>query len=275
MKFQTFESFTRDAVKLVFVGDIMQHQNQIDDESLRGYSYRDTFTEASPILDAADYSIGNLETLFAGLDVVRHRDNGNPVFSAPDSLARSLRLAGFDALSVINNHMHDHGQGGLQRTVSIIEREGMLPLEGSHIVQINGLDIAFHPDTSYINDHDAGNRKMIKHSDLRISPFSDCFNIALVHWGGQFEGITSRQRKMCDSLISKGFDMIIGSGPHIEQPVEMIGDTLVAWSLGNFLSSHEGYNADKPNEGIMLEVEIGDKLKWNKINTQNNKIVLQ
>jgi poly-gamma-glutamate capsule biosynthesis protein CapA/YwtB (metallophosphatase superfamily) len=82
---------------------------------------------------------------------------------------------------------------------------------------------------------------------------------------------------MCDSLISKGFDMIIGSGPHIEQPVEMIGDTLVAWSLGNFLSSHEGYNADKPNEGIMLEVNIGEEIDWQKINikTENNKIVIQ
>ena len=109
-----------------------------------------------------------------------------------------------------------------------------------------------------------------------MNPHPKAFNIALMHWGGQFTGINDDMRKQCKYLVDKGFDMIIGSGPHIELPVEMIGDTLVAWSLGNCLSSHERHNADKPNRGILLEVTIGKDIKWNTTNieTINNKIEL-
>ena len=273
MKFQTFESYNS-RIKLVFVGDIMQHQNQLDLERERRWSYDGVFDSISPLLKDADLGIGNFETVLAGLKVVHQKPTQVPQFSAPDEFATALHRAGFDALSLVNNHMYDHDIGAHLRTAEILKSVGIIPISETLEMDVKGKPICFHPHTTEINSDESGNRPHQDLPKLNMDPHPTAFNIALMHWGGQFTGINDDMRMQCKYLVDKSFDMIIGSGPHIELPVEMIGDTLVAWSLGNCLSSHERHNADKPNRGILLEVTIGNDIQWNSVNieTIDNKI---
>lgn len=71
--------------------------------------------------------------------------------------------------------------------------------------------------------------------------------VALVHWGDNYLPVNAEQRCWAGQLVAAGFDAVVGSGPHIVQPVELIGGKPVLWSLGNFVFGAPGrfqyYNA--------------------------------
>ena len=102
-------------VRLIFTGDIMVHDTQLAAAKLKGteaYDFDYQFELAKPFLKG-DAVIGNLETVLAGKE---RRHTGYPAFNSPDSLARTLREAGFDTLTLSNNHTFDRGSSGALRT---------------------------------------------------------------------------------------------------------------------------------------------------------------
>lgn len=101
---------------LMFVGDAMQHQAQLDAAKTaaggKGYDYSDCFTYIAPEITAADYAVCNLEVpLGGGPDYT-----GYPCFSAPDSYAVALKDAGFDMFLTANNHCLDRSDRAARRT---------------------------------------------------------------------------------------------------------------------------------------------------------------
>ncbi|MBR5151165.1 MAG: CapA family protein [Bacteroidaceae bacterium] len=105
-------------VTLLFVGDLMQHQAQID-AAHRGdgsYDYRHCFSLVSERIRKADVAIGNLEVTLGGEPY-----RGYPQFSAPDEYLYALRDAGFDILATANNHSLDRHRRGLERTLVLID----------------------------------------------------------------------------------------------------------------------------------------------------------
>ena len=111
--------------ELLFVGDAMQHQAQLDEALRLGdgkyYDYSDCFTLIASEIIQADYAVVNLEVPLGG----GPRYSGYPCFSAPDSYAQALQDAGFDLFLTANNHCMDRGDAGLRRTVKALTQMGV------------------------------------------------------------------------------------------------------------------------------------------------------
>ena len=110
----------RDSITLLFVGDAMQHEAQLDQAKLAGngvHNYDGCFDLIAPLVKEADYAVVNLEVPLGGGPVYR----GYPCFSAPDSYAKALRDAGFDLFLTANNHCLDSGDKAARRTLTALD----------------------------------------------------------------------------------------------------------------------------------------------------------
>jgi hypothetical protein len=259
-------------LRLVFTGDIMGHDTQIASALATGepgYDYRPCFQYLAPYLARADMVIGNLEVTLAGPPF-----KGYPQFSSPDELATALKGAGFDILLTANNHALDRGRDGFERTLRQLDSMGILhtgtfadarsrALHYPLVVEKNGIRIALLNYTygtnglkvespSVINRID---RELIR-EDLRkaASALPDLIIVAM-HWGEEYQRTENEtQRELAAFLFGNGADVIIGSHPHVVQPIrgEARGN-LVAFSVGNLISNQRDRYRDG---GIAVELEL-------------------
>ena len=106
-----------DTLRLLFVGDLMQHQGQINvARTSTGYDYSTCFTYVKEEIGRADLAIANLEVTLGGKPY-----KGYPAFSAPDEYLSAIREAGFNVLITANNHCLDRGKKGLERTILMLD----------------------------------------------------------------------------------------------------------------------------------------------------------
>ena len=143
--------FAPEEAELLFVGDAMMHQSQINAARKPDgtYDYDACFDSVRPWISDADYAVVNLETPLGGAPY-----SGYPMFCAPDSYAKALRDAGFDLALTANNHCLDRRDRGVRRTIAVLDSLGM-PHIGTyadpskrdslalHIADINGFRIGF------------------------------------------------------------------------------------------------------------------------------------
>lgn len=111
-------------LSLVFAGDVMGHDAQIESAKAMGsgsYDYSSCFRYVSPYIKKADIAIANLEVTFGGSPYT-----GYPSFSSPDELAEELKNSGFDILVKANNHALDRKRAGLERTVKVLDSLGLI-----------------------------------------------------------------------------------------------------------------------------------------------------
>ena len=107
------DTISAQKITLLFAGDLMQHQAQIDAaRTTKGYDYTDYFKLVKEEISKADIAIGNLEVTLGGKPY-----RGYPAFSAPDEYLSAIKDAGFDVLITANNHCLDRGKKGLERTI--------------------------------------------------------------------------------------------------------------------------------------------------------------
>ncbi len=256
----TFTYGQRQQVSLLFVGDLMQHQAQID-AALRSdgsYDYSHCFSLVKERLSRADLAIGNLEVTLGGEPY-----RGYPQFSAPDEYLYAIKDAGFDILATANNHSLDRRRRGLERTLTLIDSAGLHTV-GTYrdtddrairyplIVEKNGLRLAFLCATYGTNGITATPPNIVNSLD-REELAADIHTartmradvlIAIVHWGNEYQQQpTAEQRDLARWLISQGVDHVIGSHPHVVQPIELIPYAdhpthhAVVYSLGNYVSN--------------------------------------
>jgi poly-gamma-glutamate synthesis protein (capsule biosynthesis protein) len=262
----------QDTLKLVFTGDIMGHDTQIASALATGdsgYDYKPCFEYVEPYLKKADLVIGNLEVTFAGPPY-----KGYPQFSSPDELADALKWAGFDILVTANNHALDRRQKGLERTLEQLDLRG-IPHAGTYagpeirqthyplVVEKNGIRIALLnytygtngikvPPPSIVNRIDT---TRIKLDLLKAASAEPDFIIVTMHWGNEYQTTESAvQRELAAFLFKHGAHAIIGSHPHVVQPVRGDGKgSLVAYSMGNLISNQRDRYR---NGGIAFELEL-------------------
>ncbi len=261
---------------LLFTGDIMGHDGQIAaalNDSTGTYEYDSVFKYISPLIGGADVAIGNLEVTLGGAPY-----KGYPAFSSPDALAVACKNAGFDILVTANNHSADRGTKGLVRTIRVLDsldirhtgtwisseaRDSLLPLMISHdSMQLallgytygtNGIVVPPPAIVSYIDTVRAAAE--IKRS---IDAGADK-TIIFIHWGTEYDTLPDlQQKKTAAALLRSGADIIIGSHPHVIQP--MIADTdscgyinPVVWSMGNFVSNQRTRRRDG---GAMIRLDL-------------------
>ncbi|MBO7495331.1 MAG: CapA family protein [Salinivirgaceae bacterium] len=244
-------------VTLLFAGDIMGHDAQIAaayNDSTKTYDYTDCFSYIKPYIEKADFALANFEVTLAGPPF-----KGYPQFSSPDALAVAVKDCGFDALVTSNNHTCDGGRVGVVRTLDVLDSL-QIPHTGTFhdsaefrqkyplIVDVKGIKLAIlnytygtnelpTPKGTVVNRIDKNNIINDIASAKKLNP--DLI-VACMHWGIEYDSMPSRsQLQMTDLLKKQGVDLIIGSHPHVLQPMEMdsVANQLIIYSLGNFVSA--------------------------------------
>lgn len=254
---------------ILFAGDIMQHGPQITsawDDSTQTYDYTSCFQYVAPIVSSKDIAIANLEVTLAGKPFT-----GYPQFSAPDELAVAARNAGFDILATANNHSCDRGDKGILRTIRVLDSVGLKrtgtfsdsadyrrnnPLVFTqnditvallnYTYGTNGLTFNY-PAMVNVIDED----KVV--SDIAYSKtLHPDFVIVFFHWGNEYQLLPSEQQQhLAEVCREHGVDAVIGSHPHVIQPMEYQADEdstrrnhLLVYSLGNYVSNQRDMYKD-------------------------------
>ncbi len=266
-------------LKIMFSGDIMGHDGQIDGayiDSTGGYNYEPSFRYVKPYLQTADIALCNLEVTLAGPPY-----KGYPQFSSPDSVAIEARKAGFDIMINANNHALDRGTRGFDRTLTILDslkiihtgtffNDSSRQLNYPLIVEKNNIRIAilnytYGTNGLTINPPSIINRldTSIIRKDLEKAKLANPdFIFVTLHWGIEYERDENKeQQKLAEFILKKGADAIIGSHPHVIQPVKYYypdkNDTshfnIIVYSLGNFISNQRARYKDG---GIIFEITL-------------------
>ena len=261
---------------MLFVGDLMQHQAQIDAARRDNgrYDYSHCFSLVKEDISCADLAIGNLEVTLGGEPY-----RGYPQFSAPDEYLLTLKEIGFDILATANNHSLDRHRRGLERTLNLIDSAGIAAV-GTYrnaadradryplIVEKNGVRIALLCATygtngiattppNIVNSLDRTELETDINAARALRP--DVI-IAIVHWGNEYQQQpTDEQRKLAHWLIEQGVDHVIGSHPHVVQPIELVPHAdypthhAIVYSLGNYVSNMSIAHGDV---GLCVELTI-------------------
>lgn len=282
-------------LRISAVGDIMLHDYQMR-KAYRNdtdtFDFSPVFQQIQPYLDEADLLIGNLETVFGGKK--KGRDTSVfgygtfPYFNAPDCFATTLSEAGFDWLATANNHILDAYPAGITRTLNLLDSLGIAhhgtsrdstERQALSIIEKNGIKVGLLSYTHSLNgihlkkEHSFMVNEYRKYDSTKVSEMCAVarrlreagadFTIAYLHCGTEYQRTPNRyQRRMADSLHKAGCDLILMSHPHILQRLEIIPPTeeqrgsLVAYSLGNFLSSQVYSDSIPKDIGAILEVTI-------------------
>lgn len=258
-------------VSFVFTGDIMQHDSQIADARLADstrYDYGYCFSLLKPYLEAADFTVGNLELTFGGKPY-----RGYPAFSAPDTLAYTLKDIGYDVLVTANNHCLDRGQKGLTRTIQVLDSAQLLHLgtyldsaahmaETPLILQKDTIRIALLAYTYGANGIKNRGPGVVNYidtarmaKDLAVARSQAHAIIVAMHWGTEYQPYpTSQQVALNAWLWQQGATVVLGNHPHVLQPIEVATDSagyvehLTMYALGNFVSAQRPY----PRAGGMV-----------------------
>lgn len=250
-----------DDAELLFAGDAMQHQAQIDAARRPGgiYDYSGCFDELSTMIEDADLAVVNLET---PLGPAPH--TGYPCFNAPAAWADALAEAGFDIFLTANNHTLDRLNRGLKSTIDSLDARALKHLgtyktaedrERAHpmVLSVNNIKIGFLNYTYGTNGITPGDGVVVDYiSHPRISRDVAAARLAgaeiicaCVHWGDEYRLTPNEaQKREADFLESLGVDLIIGGHPHVVQPLEFRANryfpdkkVFIVWSLGNFISN--------------------------------------
>lgn len=269
------DSIVPKKITLLFAGDLMQHQGQIDAaRTASGYDYTTCFKFVKEEISKADVAIGNLEVTLGGKPY-----KGYPQFSAPDEYLSAIKDAGFDILLTANNHCLDRRKVGLERTISMLDslhiphagtyinqnaRELRYPLlielKGFRIVILNytygtnGISVSSPNVVNYID-------KNIMSNDIKTAQaLNPDAIIACMHWGEEYKQLPNKeQTSLANWLLSQGVTHIIGSHPHVVQPMELRTDSVsgnkhaIVYSLGNFISHMSAPNTDG---GLLFKLEL-------------------
>ncbi|XP_074658673.1 PGA biosynthesis protein CapA-like [Tubulanus polymorphus] len=218
------------------------------------YNFDYSFRYMRHILNATDFTIGNLE-----LPIGHKPYTGFPRFSGPAALPRALRDVGFDALSTANNHAFDRKTDGVESTIKTLDslrirRSGTFLNERDRkknsplILTKRSIQIAILFYTDAYNSFSSFPLPYIVNvldeaaieRDVSFAAVKNVDQmIAYVHWGKEYQECeSSRQTRWLNIFSRLGVNVVVGSHAHVLQPMlwNRDADTFVAFSLGNFYS---------------------------------------
>ena len=248
--------------KIIFVGDILLSRNVTAEYQHRSQkSNNSPWVDLKPLFKTANLVVGNLEGAIGEVDAQSTTTNPSPIFDIPNDEIFLLREAGFNALSIENNHSLDLGKVGKQRTIDTLTAQGITPLYNNNspqFVTINNTVIALIAiNLVPSRDYSKSQIPSIEiEQKLRFAKSLANLTIVTIHWGSELlSWPNQQQRQAAKWLIANGADLIIGSHPHVVQQPEIVDGKPVFFSLGNHLFDQK-YPATK--EGLIAEITIKD-----------------
>ena len=265
-----------DTLTIAMVGDIMMGTT-FPTTMLPDNNGADLFRDAKPILTEADLAVGNLEgTLCDGGKSTKGNGPNSYAFRTPTAYAPNLKDAGFDFLSMANNHANDFGIEGIESTERCLQEQGILfsGIEGrveSAVIERKGKKIglcAFGHNSYTIKHLNLDNVARIV-DDL----VSRC-DLVIVSFHGGAEGKNKCHlpqgtetflgenrgslRELAHFCIDHGADIVYGHGPHVTRAVEVYKNRFIAYSLGNFCTTYNVNLTGISGHAPLITVSIDD-----------------
>lgn len=244
------------------VGDMVLGVNYPDDAPLLpAYDGAHLFDEVKEYIASADIAAGNLEGLFLdeGGEVRKVRDPKYAYFfRMPERYINHFIDAGFDFLSIANNHLRDFGEEGVRSTLSILEKSGIAyaGLRGrceTAVIERDGVRYGFAAFAPFIDMCDIHDLELVDELVGKLRYEQKCDIVIVTHHGGA-EGSAAyrvpREREyfgggyrgnvydFSHRCIDAGADLVFGHGPHVVRGMELYKGKLIAYSLGNFCTPY-------------------------------------
>lgn len=244
----------KDTLSIIGVGDIMMGTNFPDEGYLPPDEGRSLLADVDTILQDADVTFGNLEGVILN-------EGGDPkyckdpsicyIFRSPEYLVQNLVHAGFDVMSIANNHAGDFGDPGRNNTMRVldslnIEYAGQLARPFTTFM-IDGMRYgfaAFAPNTGTVSINDIAQAQAI------VAHLDSISDVVIVSFhggaeGSKYQNVTRANEYFygenrgnvylfAHQVIDAGADVVFGHGPHVTRAVEVYKNRFIAYSLGNF-----------------------------------------
>ena len=278
-------------VSLFAVGDTLIHDavyydaetNEIGPDGYPIYDFKPMFTEIAPLVQQHDLAFYNQETIIGGKNLGL---SNYPRFNSPDEIGLNMLDIGFNIVNLATNHVMDKDLEGLRYSTTFWEtqeKEKNIYTTGSYTTQekrdnikiaekngityavlaytygTNGLPVPEGYEymvnvwTVYGDENYEAYKEQVKKDIQSVRDKVDVLIVSM-HWGNEYVYEPSwYQEDAAKFLSEQGVDIIIGTHPHVIEPVEYVGNTLVIYSLGNFVSAQED---EDTRVGMMVSLDI-------------------
>lgn len=246
-----------EVISIVALGDNLLHMPVVNSgKTADGYAYPHLFAKLQPLIKNADLAAIGQETVFGGKELGY---SGYPLFNSPSDMGKTLVSEGFDVVLHASNHILDRGDAGVLHTldfwadypeVSVLGiNESAEAQETVTIRSVKGAKLALLNYTYGTNGLTTQKPYLVNYIEeekiARDAAYAEThadFTIAFMHWGTEYSLTPdAEQKRLAERLCEWGVDLVIGSHPHVIEPVEWVESEngnrmLVYYSLGNFVS---------------------------------------
>ena len=261
-------------LSLIAVGDYLIHSSLYKDANKHanydGYDFKPMITNIKEIVSNYDIGYYNQETILGGTELGL---SDYPTFNSPYEAGDAMLDAGFNLVSLATNHTMDSGKKAVENSckywkektnvltagsycsdeerneIKIAEKNNIKYTMLNYTYGTNGMPVpndylvnVWPTDIDNINNPEKDTKyqaykKQVKEDIEKVRDKVDVLIVA-AHWGVEYTfEPTAYEKDMANYLASLGVDIIIGTHPHVIQPVTWIDNTLVIYSLGNFISA--------------------------------------
>jgi len=271
-------------ISIAAVGDIMLGSPFPNDSRMPPNDGVDMLKDVTPILSAADIAFGNLEGPIVDTGMSAKCRPGSTqcfAFRVPTRYGKYLKAAGFDVMSVANNHAGDFGEVGRASTQKVLDEQGikyagsLQPPATTAYFEVRGKRVAFiafghNNGMPNVNDL-AGARQLVleavKKADIVMVSFhGGAEGTDKQHVPNQAEIFLGENRgnlpAFTHTVIDAGADVVLGHGPHVMRGIEIYKDRLIAYSLGNFATYGWFQLAGETAMSMILELKVDAEGKF-------------
>ncbi|MDQ6856329.1 MAG: CapA family protein, partial [Candidatus Dormibacteraeota bacterium] len=264
-------------VTVAITGDVMLGRSI--NAAILSSSDRYPFNEVADYLHGFDVTVGNLECVVSAI--------GQPVpnkpyhFRADPKSYGRLNAAGFDIVSLANNHSGDYGRAAFTDMLAQMHAHGLTPLgagltlTGAHapvITTVRSTTIGFLAYCEVAPTSFAATRSSPGHawldpalmrSDITSVRAHVDYLIVFMHWGIEYQRTESgHQQSIARLAVEAGADLVVGSHPHVVQPFEMYGGRPIVYSLGNFVFDEMLSDDVRRGEVLALTIQGAHLVDW-------------
>lgn len=247
--------------KLIATGDGLVHSTVYKaayNSTTSSYDFSNMLTYTKELLKDYDIKYYNQETIFDDTEDY----GGYPRFNTPSGFGKSMIEAGFNVVSLATNHSMDRGADSAKKSTNwwkqqeniltngmatseeerkdyqIMESNGITYTMLSYTYGTNGLGISeINKEPYLVNLY---SEELVKEDIEAVRDKVDVLIVAM-HWGNEYQQTASdTQRNQAKFLADNGVDIVLGTHSHCIQPWELIDDTVVFYSFGNFISNQMG-----------------------------------
>jgi poly-gamma-glutamate synthesis protein (capsule biosynthesis protein) len=262
---------SRPATTLIAVGDMMLSRTVAAQMRLKGFDY--PFQKMKMLLDSGDIIFGNLETPITAGRIIKP---GDMTFRADPGVETFLAEAGFDVVSLANNHLMNFGERGLNDTLAALDTAGIkyagagINAEAAHrptIIRANGIDFIFLAydarDIVPVSYEATADRPGIAimdiarvTEDVRAAKTNGNVVVVSMHGGVEYAPRPSQEQiNFAHAAIDAGADLVLGHHPHVVQTVEKYKGKVIFYSLGNFIFDQTW--SRETQDGLTVKLTFG------------------